>query len=442
MSYAQRPIDLIDEAIQEGVDHHTGHLSVEDERLNGRQIRVSGETLTSFASCSYLGLELDPRLRQGAVDAVERYGVQFSCSRAYLSAPGYAELEALLDRIFEAHTLVTPNTTLAHMCALPVMIAPEDAVILDQCAHSSVQMAAGLLRLQGTKLEMIRNNRIEQLDDTLRELAPKHPRVFYLCDGIYSMYGEIAPFQALQWLLERHPNLHLYVDDAHAMSWTGRHGRGLAAEAFPGHERVTIAVSLNKSFGAGGGALVFNDREQHRKVRCAALPLIFTGPLQPPLLGAAIASAHIHLSPEIETLQAALRERIELANRTARELDLPVVRQDDAPIRFLGVSAKEAMFSIQSALADEGFYLCPASFPAVGSRQSGARFTLTLHHRPEDIVALLEAAARHLPAALEAAGISRADVDRAYGIESRTRGVARPAGRARLELEHTTGIRE
>ena len=71
------------------------------------------------------------------------------------------------------------------------------------------------------------------------------------------MYGEFAPARALAWLLSRHEQLHLYLDDAHGMSWTGRHGRGFAAEHFGGHERVVIATSLNKSFACAGGALVF-----------------------------------------------------------------------------------------------------------------------------------------------------------------------------------------
>jgi len=442
MKHEKRPIELIDDSISEGIPHGVVHLQLEDETLDGRSIRVSGETLVNFASCSYLGLELDPRLRAGAIDAVERYGVQFSCSRAYLSAPGYTELEGLLDRIFESHTLVTPNTTIAHFCALPVLVEPGDAVILDQCVHSSVQLAASQLRLQGTRLEVVRSGHIEQLDALVRKLAPDHRRVFYLCDGIYSMYGEEVPLRALSWLLERHPALHLYVDDAHGMSWTGRNGRGVAAEHFGGHERVSIAVSLNKGFGAAGGALVFPDPETRRKVRTAGLPMIFTGPIQPPMLGAAIASARIHLSPEIETLQAALRERIELANRTARELDVPVVREDAVPIRFLGTSAKQAMFGLARGLRGDGYLLCPASFPAVGSRQNGMRATVTVHQRPEDIVGMLESAARHLPAALEEAGITRADVDRAFGVAPRAPRTDRRSARDDLTLETANHVRD
>ena len=75
---------------------------------------------------------------------------------------------------------------------------------------------------------------------------------------------------------------------------------------------MIAACSLNKSFAAAGGAIVFPDAEMRRRVRTAGGPMIFSGPIQPPLLGAAIQSAKIHLSDELPVLQAALRERIEL----------------------------------------------------------------------------------------------------------------------------------
>ena len=64
--------------------------------LDGRTIELDGVPLVNFGSCSYLGLEMDPRMRQAVCDAVMRYGTQFSSSRAYLSSPQYPELERLL----------------------------------------------------------------------------------------------------------------------------------------------------------------------------------------------------------------------------------------------------------------------------------------------------------------------------------------------------------
>src|SRR5262252_6962251 len=75
------------------------HRTAEDERTDGRIITLDGHRLVHFASCSYLGLETDRRLKDSACQAIERYGTQFASSRAYVSAPLYAELETLLTRM-------------------------------------------------------------------------------------------------------------------------------------------------------------------------------------------------------------------------------------------------------------------------------------------------------------------------------------------------------
>jgi 7-keto-8-aminopelargonate synthetase-like enzyme len=63
------------------------HLDAEDETLDGRHVTVRGRRQISFGSCSYVGLETDRRLKESACDAVRRFGVQFACSRAYISSP-------------------------------------------------------------------------------------------------------------------------------------------------------------------------------------------------------------------------------------------------------------------------------------------------------------------------------------------------------------------
>src|SRR4051794_41667061 len=103
------------------------HIDIDDHALDGRTVLLGSKPHINFGSCSYLGLELDPRMRDAVIDAVTRYGTQFSSSRAYLSSPQYAELESLLDVMFGGHTLVVPTTTLGHLATLPCLVASTDA---------------------------------------------------------------------------------------------------------------------------------------------------------------------------------------------------------------------------------------------------------------------------------------------------------------------------
>jgi 7-keto-8-aminopelargonate synthetase-like enzyme len=401
MRRRRSPLDFLDSMVTESARRGVVHRTAEDDHLDGRHIQLDGRPLLNFSSCSYLGLELDPRLQEAAIEATRRFGTQFSSSRAYLSAPLYGRLEESLERVFEASVLVTPSTSLGHLAALPTLIERDHAVLLDHQVHHSVQMACEVARGSGATIDLLPHGDLDLLEERVHELAASHEKVWYLADGVYSMFGDIAPMGELVEILERHPSLHLYVDDAHGMSWAGPRGCGMVLSQVALHPRMVLATSLNKSFAASGGCLVFPDPDLRRRVLTVGGPMIFSGPVQPPMLGAALASAEIHLSGEIEVRQKELLRRIQLCTRLLQERGLPLVSDQETPIRFIGMGLPRAARTMAQRLMEEGCFTNLAHFPAVPMRQAGVRFTLTLHHRDEDIEALADALDRHFDGVLE-----------------------------------------
>ena len=272
MPTAEERLAILDEVMTEAASKGLLQLTPEDDVLDGRTVKLDGHARINFGSCSYLGLELDPRMRESVIDAVNRYGTQFSSSRGYMGSPQYLELESLLDEMFGGHVLVTPTTSLGHLATLPVIVESTDAVILDHQVHASVQMAANQLRVKGATVELIRHNNMERLEAMIERVAKTHSKLWYMADGVYSMFADLAPFAELSELLDRHEQLHLYIDDSHGVGWAGKHGRGPALDALGGHPRVVASCSLNKSFAAAGGAMVFPDAELYRKVRTDRRP--------------------------------------------------------------------------------------------------------------------------------------------------------------------------
>ncbi|MCA9511974.1 MAG: aminotransferase class I/II-fold pyridoxal phosphate-dependent enzyme [Myxococcota bacterium] len=426
---------LIESHIDSGVQRGLGHLVLEDERLDGRFVTIDGERRLNFGSCSYLGLELDERLKRASIDAVERYGTQISSSRTYVSSPQYLELEHLLERIFDAHVVTTATTTLAHFSAFPVLIGGRDVVLLDQSVHASVQLTSSMLRSGGTRIETVRHSDLAMLEERVEALSRECDRVWYLADGVYSMAGDTAPIGALQALLDRHPQLHLYVDDAHGMSWRGRHGRGVALEKYALHPRMVVTTSLSKSFAGGGAAIVVPDPQLARRLRLLGPSLIFGGPMQPALLGAAIASARIHLSPEIESLQADLQARLELCNDRLASAGIPLASSQRTPVRFVACGPVRVAYALGQRLTREGFHVNAVGFPAVSTRRTGIRFTLTRHLEPGDIEALVDAIDRHFEAAFRETGDSPTEVFADFRLPEThrfaTSGTATPRAAAR-----------
>jgi 7-keto-8-aminopelargonate synthetase-like enzyme len=370
------------------------HLNAEGTSSNGREVRIRGRDLVNFGSCSYLGLEVDERLKQGACDAIQNYGVQFSSSRAYVSTPLYAEYEALLSEIFGgAPVVVTQTTSLGHLATLPVVVAEQDAVLYDVLVHASVQAVLPTLRAAGVECTQVPHNRMDRLDELVTQLSQRYEKIWYLCDGIYSMHGDRAPLEELYALQERHPALHLYIDDAHGMSWTGRNGAGTVLGFGPVRARTVVALGLSKAFAAAGAVFVFSDDETRRLVRACGSTLIFSGPLQPGQIGAGIASARLHLSGELQQRQALLSERIHLFNELSLDSGLRLRDSSESPVRFIEIGAEEQALDRASALIESGFFTNLSVFPAVPRRRAGIRVMLTTHHTEEDVQDLVRALA-------------------------------------------------
>lgn len=441
MRTAAERLTVLDEMLTEAAGQGLLLRTPDDEPLDGRTLSLGGRRTLNFGSCSYLGLELDPRMREAVCAAVMRYGTQFSSSRTYMSAPLYPKLEESLGLMFGGHVLMVPSTSLGHIAALPVLVGSDDAVVLDQQVHHSVQSAVNQLRPQGTTVELIRHSELGQLEETIARLAPRHRQIWYLADGVYSMFADYAPFAELRDLLDRYEQLHLYMDDSHGVGWSGIHGRGPTLQAIGQHERVVVAASLNKSFAAAGAALIFPTAEMKRRVQTLGGPMIFSGPIQPPMLGAALASARIHLSPELEQRQAALRDRISLCTELLREFCLPLACAELTPIRYVTLGLPRVAAEVAARLLDDGFYVNLAIFPAVPMKQAGVRFTLTLHHQPSDIRALVEALARHVPDVLAANTLPGASKP-APSVQAPAVAVATPLAEpaSGLSLEHSASI--
>jgi 7-keto-8-aminopelargonate synthetase-like enzyme len=368
--------------------------TVDDAPYAGRHIELRGSPLLNFGGCSYLGLESRYELREGAKRAIDRFGTQFSFSRAYLESALYPPLERALNAMTDGHALVTPSTTLGHIASIPVLVQPGDAVLIDRFAHASLHTATGLLR--GVTIRPIRHSRVDLLEKAVAQLSESHRRVWYVLDGLYSMLGDFAPLGDIEKLRAKYPQLCLYIDDAHSTSWYGEHGRGYALEKLRDRRGVYVALSLNKAFSAGGGAIIFPNEEDRMRVRRGGGPLLFSGPVQPPLLGAALASAELHLEPSFRLLQQSLQGRIERAHGLAEAHGLSFSSQDRSPIFFMRFGPEKGTLALARAMQDRGIYVCVSVFPAVPHGLSGIRFTISLHNTASDIERLVDTIAAEM----------------------------------------------
>lgn len=383
-------IHTIYDSISKGTQIGIGQLYTEDEFYDKTTITIGNSRHVNFGSYSYLGLEHDQRLKDAAIDAIKRYGIQYPSSRTYVSSTLYGELEKLLGDIFNKPVILATTTTLAHVAVMPIVVNEGDVILMDQQVHSSVQFMISHLQLQGIPFHVVRHNSIENIERQIKELSQKHNNVWYMMDGIYSMYGDPAPMKELHELMDKYPKFRLYVDDAHGMSWSGPNGSGYALEYTPFHEQMVLVTSLNKAFAAGGAVVVIPDPKTRELARTCGGPFIFAGQLQMSALGAGIACAKIHLSEEIKDLQADLKMKIAFCESQLMDHGLPFIQsRHGTPIFFVAVGLSRLGYNLVQRMMQEGFYVNLAIFPAVSITRTGIRFSVTCNHTLEQIEQLV-----------------------------------------------------
>lgn len=409
--------DQLYDVMHSSIDLGILHLTTDDNGFSHNTVSFNNKSYYNFSLCDYLNLSQDERLKAGAIKAIEQHGVCTTVSKSYIKLKLYEEAEHYLSKVFKHPSILFSRSTLAHLGVLPVVVDPDDAVIIDHQAHESIRIASTLLKGQSVYCEVLKHNRIDILEDKIKELQTKYRKIWYLADSVYSMYGDVLPYEELKVLLHQYESFHLYVDDAHGISWNGEQGRGFLLEHMAYHPRMMVIGSLVKGFGAGGGvAICYDDKMRDRLVTCAA-PLIFSSPVCPPTLGAIIESSKIHLSNEIAERQLQLEQRMVLFNAIASQLNLPVISDPQVPITFIATGKPDMCQEICLSVYEKGFYVNAAHYPAVPINNSGIRALISLHQQPVDIVEMLNVLKEAYDKALNKRGITIADITKFYKLK-------------------------
>ncbi|NOQ75425.1 MAG: aminotransferase class I/II-fold pyridoxal phosphate-dependent enzyme [Crocinitomix sp.] len=408
-------INTIYESINHGVRKGVLHLTADYSREF--VLNVKGINTINFSSYSYLGLENHPQLVDGGKKALDNYGTQFGYSRAFLSLNIYNQLEKSLGEIFKNEVLVAPSTTLAHQAVLPVLINQNDLVIVDQHAHASIHYAVKPLKEKNIRVELIRHNRIDLIEEKILKNRQNVGRIWYLADGIYSMYGDLAPVKELEKLMNKYDQFYTYVDDAHGMSWTGTNGKGYVLSEIDLHNQMVLVTSLNKSFCGAGGAIVLPNQQWKDKIRTCGGPLIFSTPIPPPMLGIGCSSAELHLSEEFIEIQEEVRKNIVYCNEELARLGIAEISKSHSPIFYIPTSYPKLSYNLAERMLNKGFFVTPAVFPAVSARKAGIRICISAKHSFHEITEMLECLLGEYQAALNEEKINFDNILTSFNLE-------------------------
>ena len=122
--------------------------AVIDEQV-GRRIRIGDHWLADFASCNYLGFDLDQEIIDAVPEYVAKWGTHPSWSRLLGSPVMYEQIEASSTELLGCEdTLLLPTITHIHMSVIPVL-AGSGVIFLDGRAHKTIYDGAMIARGHG-----------------------------------------------------------------------------------------------------------------------------------------------------------------------------------------------------------------------------------------------------------------------------------------------------
>ncbi|MEM6991174.1 MAG: aminotransferase class I/II-fold pyridoxal phosphate-dependent enzyme, partial [Myxococcota bacterium] len=181
-------------------------------------------------------------------------------------------------------------------------------------------------------------------------------------------------------------------------------GQGHFLGRIPLTEQVVIATSLAKAFGGGGGVVICADPALAERIRMVGGPYCFSGPLRPGDLGAACASAKLHLSPRFAERQRTLAELVSHANARCREWGVPIIVDNEVPFFFVALGRTEAVHLMAERVAQAGYHVSVAGFPAVPARCGGVRIAVSALHTKRQLDGVFGTVAEELAGVLARVG--------------------------------------
>ena len=367
-------------------DIHMKDLVVE-EMGPGRLVRILGRQVVNFGSDSFLGLDQDPRVQQSIIDGVGKWGTHNGSSRMFASVEANVRAEEKIAAWLGLEAaLIFPSVTLVNAGAIPGLVTKTDVIIADEFAHNSIQEGIKIARSNGSRAFVFRHNDVAHLEETL-VLARPYQHALITIDGVYSMSGELPPFQQIDEIARRHDAI-LYVDDAHGTGVLGRHGRGAVLDVLEKTDNLFAIGSLSKAFSCLGG-FVGCPREFHDLLKCRSNSYIFGGPVPPCYLEAVCTVIDILHSAEYDLLQSRLSNNVAQLAAGAQCHGYQVLG-GHTPIVSLLIGDEEATLKAGRFVFDRGYYVQSVTFPAVPYHAGVLRIQVNANHEPEQIAGLLD----------------------------------------------------
>jgi 8-amino-7-oxononanoate synthase len=370
------------------------------DEVDGRMIRVGDRWLADFASCNYLGFDLEREIIDAVPPYLEKWGTHPSWSRLLGSPVLYTEIEERLTALLEAEdTLLLPTITLIHMSVIPVL-AGSGTIYVESRAHKTIYEGC---QLAGARGATVKRFQFEDADDLERLLKEGDPMPRLICvDGVNSMTGNALDLPQFARLARAYDAL-LYVDDAHGfgvigersddeLSPYGNRGNGIVKYAGETYDHVVLVAGLSKAY-SSLAAFLTCPPELKRLLKTAAPPYLYSGPSPIASLATVLAGLDVN-ERRGDAVRASLWRKTAAVLEHLDRLGVHTPNKSGFPIIEVPLARDSDIDAVGRFLFDNGIYVTLAAYPLVPRNEVGFRIQLTAANTEAEIEQLVDTLGR------------------------------------------------
>ncbi len=370
------------------------------EEIDGRMIRVGDRWLADFASCNYLGLDLDREVIDSIPAYVQKWGTHPSWSRLLGSPALYPEIEERLTALLDAEdTLVLPTITLIHMSVIPVL-AGSGTIYVESRAHKTIYEGCQLAGARGATVKRFQFEDADDLERLLKE-GGAMPRLICV-DGVNSMTGNAIDLAEFARLAREYDAL-LYVDDAHGfgiigersddeLSPYGSRGNSIVKYAGETYDHVLLVAGLSKAY-SSLAAFLTCPPELKRLLKTAAPPYLYSGPSPIAALATVLTGLGVN-DRRGDAIRASLWRKTSAVLEYLDRLGVHTPNRSGFPIIEVPLARDGDVDAVGRFLFENGIYVTLAAYPLVPRSEVGFRIQMTAANSDAEVEQLLDVLGR------------------------------------------------
>jgi 8-amino-7-oxononanoate synthase len=353
------------------------------DEINGREIRIGEQWLIDYASCNYLGFDLDAEIIAAVPEYLARWGTHPSWSRLLGSPILYEQIEDQLTELLGSEdSLVLPTITHIHMSVIPVL-SGSGTVFLDGRAHKTIYDGCAAAKARGATVARFRHNDLDQVEDLLQGNW-RRPGVICI-DGVNSMTGNTPDLAAFAALARQHDAL-LYVDDAHGFGVIGErsaeepcnyglHGNSVVRHLDESYDNIILVGGFSKAY-SSLLAFIACPTALKQMLKTAAAPYLYSGPSPVASLATVLEGLRMN-QKRGELLRAELSRLTGRVLARVHELGIATPNQSGFPIVEIPLADPDDVDMVGNLLFDRCIYATMAVYPLVPRDEVGFRLQLT-----------------------------------------------------------------